>query len=140
MGRRRTPALVKGPRSRDATARATIRGLLLATACALVLAPATHAYADPSPADVERQLDQAWQQLEPIIEKYNGVTAQLIVDRDKAAALRTQIEPLQQHVDQANAKVGALAAQAYKGTRASALNALLSSGSPGALADKLGLL
>ena len=34
---------------------------------------ATHAYAVPSPEEIEAQIDAQWRVLEPIIEEYNGI-------------------------------------------------------------------
>ena len=84
---------MKCPRSRVGLSRASLRLLVVTVACGLALAPAGHAYAEPSPADIERQLDQAWEKLEPIIEQYNGVRAQLAVDRVKVADLQQRIQP-----------------------------------------------
>ena len=44
---------------------------LVAAAGVVVTAPATAALATPSPSSVEAQIDTQWNQLEPIIEKYN---------------------------------------------------------------------
>jgi cell wall-associated NlpC family hydrolase len=107
------------------------------------LGSATHAHADPAPgsaAAIEAQIDQAWQQLEPLIEQYNGVHSQLGANKAKAAALQKQLQPLQLQVDVTLARVGALAAQAYKGGQVAALNAILLSGSPTTLADQLARL
>src|SRR2546429_7262670 len=75
------------------------------------LVPATHAYATPNPQEVEAQIDQLWAQLEPLIEKYNGVHDQLNQNLAKQAALTKQLEPLQIQVDLAMARAGAISAQ-----------------------------
>jgi cell wall-associated NlpC family hydrolase len=98
------------------------------------------AYAEPSPADFERQIDQAWNALEPLVEQYNQVHSQLLANQAKAAALQQQLQPLQQQVDMAMAKVSGIAVGLYKGGRVSAFNALLSAGSPTVLADRVSLL
>src|SRR5262249_37075140 len=104
------------------------------------LLPATSAHAEPSLADVERQLDEAWVKLEPVIEQYNELHSQLVANQKKAAALAEALRPLQLRVDMAMQRVGSIAAQQYKFGRASGLNALLTTGSPQTFADQLVLL
>ena len=67
---------------------ARVSGLLAVLALALIVVPATAASADPSTDDIERQLDEAWNTLEPVIEQYNGVHAQLQANQTKAAELQ----------------------------------------------------
>lgn len=111
------------------------------TALAIGLAPATHAHAAPSPEEIERQIQAQWELLEPIIEQYNGLQADLKANRAKAEALRKQLEPLQLQVDLAMGKVQRIAVQTYKGGRLSTINALLSGDGPTVnLADQLGRL
>jgi peptidoglycan DL-endopeptidase CwlO len=102
--------------------------------------PANAEPATPSVSAIEAQIDQAWQQLEPLIEQYNRVHTQLLANQAKAAALQKQLQPLQLQVDVALARIGVLAAHAYKGGQAAAFNALLMSGSPTSLADQLSRL
>jgi cell wall-associated NlpC family hydrolase len=106
----------------------------------MVLAGSTAAHAGPSISDMEKQLDAAWNNLEPVIERHNAVRADLAVKKKQAAALQQKIQPLQLQVDLAMSRVGELAAQSYKGGNASAINALLSAGSPTEFADRLSLL
>jgi cell wall-associated NlpC family hydrolase len=54
--------------------------------------------------------------------------------------LRKQLEPLQLAVDVTMSRVNTIAVQAYKGGKMAALNAMLSTGSPGVLANQLGRL
>jgi cell wall-associated NlpC family hydrolase len=110
------------------------------TAIVVAVGTATHAYADPDPAEIERQIDAQWQQLEPVIEEYNGVNAELKGNRAKAEELQKQLQPLQLAVDVAMVRVNSIAVHAYKAGRMAALNAILGSGSPNGLADQLGRL
>lgn len=103
----------------------------------VALAPAMHAHADPSPAQIEAQIDQLWNQVEPTIEAHNAIKAQLAVNKAKVAQLTEQIHPLQLQVDAAMSKVNQIAVEYYMGAPASALNALLTSGSPTTLADQI---
>jgi cell wall-associated NlpC family hydrolase len=130
-------AINRWPRCRD---RARISGLLAVLASALIVVPATAASADPSPADIERQLDEAWNTLEPIIEQYNGVHAQLQSNQTRAAELQKQLDPLQAQVNAGMDQVGEIAAAAYKTGVVSIAGALLSSGSPTTMADQMSVL
>jgi cell wall-associated NlpC family hydrolase len=113
---------------------AALAGLLVA------VAGTTHAYADPSKAELEAQIDAAWNKLEPVIEQYNKVHAELVENQQKAAALAAQIAPLQKQIDDAQSKVAALGIRNYKEGRAGSLNALLSLNSHRALPDQLSQL
>lgn len=114
---------------------------ILASAAA-VLVSCGPAFADPapSPADLEAQIEQQWNTLEPTIEQYNAVHGQLTANKAKADALQAQLQPLQLQVDIAMSNISDIAASVYKGGRSSTVNAMLSSGSPTALADQLTLL
>lgn len=105
-----------------------------------VVAPTTTARADPSCTDINKQLDQIWETLEPAIENYNGIHEQYQSNLAKQKTLSTQLNPLQLQVDLAMSRVGAIALQLYKGGNASAFNAIMTSGSPAQLTDQLATL
>ncbi|MFC8620199.1 NlpC/P60 family protein [Micromonospora purpureochromogenes] len=112
----------------------------LAGAAVVLTGAATAAHADPSVAEIERQIDQDWNKLEPIIEQHNATRQDLAAKRRQADALAKRIEPLQLQVDLAMNQVTGLAAEAYKGENVSAVNALLGSSSPADLVDQLEML
>jgi cell wall-associated NlpC family hydrolase len=125
-------------RSARARLRLLLVSLLAASLSTLVaVGPATNAYAAPSCNQVTAQLDSMWNQLEPLIEQYNGVHEQLRRNRAKQAKLSRQIQPLQLQVDVAMTKVSSISEFLYKSGPASMLNAVLTSGSPTTLADQL---
>lgn len=107
---------------------------------ALALGVTGQAHADPSPAEIEAQIDTAWNQLEPTIEQHNAIKTELNANKARADQLATQIGPLQVKVDAALGRVSSLSVQYYKGGPASTLNALLKTGSPTTFADQLSLL
>jgi peptidoglycan DL-endopeptidase CwlO len=111
-----------------------------AAALLVVLAPATHAYADPTPAELENQINDKWSQLEPTIEQYNTVHSQLLDNKSKSDKLQGQLQPLQLQVDLALSKVSDIAVGVYKGGPASTLNALLTTSNPTTLTEQLTLL
>jgi cell wall-associated NlpC family hydrolase len=101
---------------------------------------AAAAPAPASPGDIEAQIDQTWNKLEPLLEQWNGVHDKLVANQAKVAQLQNQIKPLKLQVDLAQARVGALSARYYEYGPGSKLNALLLSGSPVTLVDQLNIL
>lgn len=108
--------------------------VLLASFAAVIVGvlPATHAYAAPAPnvQQIEAQIDALWNQLEPLVEQYNGVHYQLQQNLAKQAAITKQLAPLQMQVDLSMTRVGAISASLYESGPGSHLAALLSAGSP----------
>jgi cell wall-associated NlpC family hydrolase len=103
-----------------------------------MLAQPAHAQADP--AEIEAQIDEAWLELEPIIEEHNAVRSELKDKQEAADELAGKIEPLELRVDVARAEVAGLAVYSFKGGNMSALRALLTTGSPLTLAQQLSVL
>jgi cell wall-associated NlpC family hydrolase len=103
----------------------------------LALTMAAHAHAEPTPGDLEKQIDAVWNTLEPVIEEHNKVQADLAANKAKVAALTEQIRPLQEQIDTARSKVAALTVHEYKSGRTSTLNVLLRSGSSDGFSDRL---
>lgn len=130
-------------RSRPSRARRYLRGAasgLLAGLALMIVAP-TAAHADPSVAELERQIDAAWNKLEPIIEQHNATKTQLTTKKKSITKLTKQIQPLELQVNLAMGRVGDYAAEMYKGGGTnSALNALLADGNPGELPEQLAML
>jgi peptidoglycan DL-endopeptidase CwlO len=89
--------------------------LLFCSAIAIGLfLPATAANADPTPEQLEQQIDQAHDALEHVVEDYNRITEELAATQATAAALEQKIKELQGKYDSAQVDVGKLAATAYK--------------------------
>lgn len=129
-----------GPRLKHANPRILTTTLGVLAAFAVMLISSATARAAPSVSELEKQIDIAWNKLEPIIEQHNATRTQLDQTKAKVAALTKQIHPLQLQVDLQMAKVGDMAAHVYKGSQASALNALLSADSLETLTQQLELL
>lgn len=98
------------------------------------------ALADPTPEEIEAQIDEAWRELAPVIEEHNATRMKLQEKEAEADALADEIAPLELKVDMAMAEVSDIAVQAFKGGNASAFNALLASGSPHTLTEQLTVL
>ncbi len=126
---------------RGTAAASSLRGLLvLVTAAVAGLVAPVAAHADPSVAEVERQIDKAWEKLEPVIEQYNKIHSQLTANQRKSAETTKRLRPLQAQVDQAMSRVGAIAGRRYMMGRTSGLESLLATGSPQTFADRLAVL
>jgi peptidoglycan DL-endopeptidase CwlO len=109
-------------------------------ALVLVMMPGAVAHAEPTVAEIEAQIAQKWAESEPLIEQYNSVHQQYEQNLARQAELQAAIDPLRIQVELAQVRVGAIAAQAYRGSDASVLTALLTDGTPQALADRLAFL
>jgi len=119
-----------------------LRILLASTVASLMMLvmPGTQAHADPTVAEIEAQIGKIWGEAEPLIEEYNGIHEKYKKTQAQQAELAKKIEPLQRQVELGQARVGVIAAQVYKGGTANAFNAIVTSGSPAALAQQLQFL
>ncbi|MDQ0367827.1 C40 family peptidase [Catenuloplanes indicus] len=121
------------------------RSVLVGAMCALTTAlvvtlGGTAAHAEPSVTEVEKQIDEAWTQLEPTVEKHNSTRQELQKKKKQAEVLGAKIKPLQAEVDQVMNRVGVIAAEEYKTGPASTLGSILVTGSPTTLTNQLELL
>ncbi len=121
-------------------ARPRARRFLCGAAVLAVLAGGVPAAANPTPGQVESQINDAWNRLEPVVEQYDRIHAQLVANQARVATLQRQILPLQMQVDLAMARVGAMSSRAYETGPGSRLLALLNSGSAETVADQLSTL
>ncbi|MFF3869469.1 NlpC/P60 family protein [Micromonospora sp. NPDC001898] len=128
--------------ARPGGARRFVRRLLTLVAAVAVGAGTltAPAYAEPSVDEIEAQIDKKWEQLEPTIEQYNKVRAQLKLNKQKSAELQKKIEPLALETELAMNRVGDLAARYYISGPSQDLGALLVSTKPGTLAEQLTML
>ncbi|MFG1880950.1 C40 family peptidase [Micromonospora sp. NPDC049102] len=101
---------------------------------------AVPAQAEPTVDEIEAQIDKKWEQLEPTIEQYNKVRAQLKVNKSKSAALQKKIEPLALQSELALNRVGDLASRYYMSGPSQEIGALLVSAKPDTLTEQLTLL
>jgi cell wall-associated NlpC family hydrolase len=100
--------------------------------------------ADPAraqdPADIEAEIDDAWDKLRPVIEEHNATRIELKKKRKAADALEEKIKPLEEELAAAREEVAGVAVQSFKSGNMSAINALLTTGSPLTFADQLSAL
>lgn len=122
----------------EAPRAAILRGLVIVIAAAgLILTGPIAADATPSPSSIEKQIDTQWNQLEPVIEQYNHVHSQLEKNRAQQKSLEAKLTPLQLQVSLAMSQVQGLAVDAYMQGAPDAFNAMIMSGSPTGLTEKL---
>ncbi|WP_371687330.1 NlpC/P60 family protein [Micromonospora sp. KC723] len=127
------------PPARRAGLRRAVRRLITVVAAVVVgagmlVAPA---HAAPSPEEIEAAIDKQWEQLEPTIEQYNKVRAQLKQDRKKAEELQKKIEPLALQTELALNRVGDMASRYYMTGPSQEIGALLVSAKPDTLTEQL---
>ncbi|WP_446217661.1 NlpC/P60 family protein [Micromonospora sp. IBHARD004] len=130
------------PPVRPVGARRVVHRLLtlvaaVAVGAGLVAAPA---HAAPSVDEIEAQIDKQWEQLEPTIEGYNKIRAQLKVNKKKSADLQKKMAPLELESALAMNRVGDLASRYYMRGPSQEVGALLVDAKPGTLAEQLTIL
>jgi cell wall-associated NlpC family hydrolase len=114
---------------------------MIAAASALAIAMlGAPAHADPSAQDLDNQINAKSLQFNKVVEQYDQNQTALGKTKTQVAALQKQMQPMQSQVDAAQGQVNSIAQMSYRGDRASALNAVLTSGSPGAMLDSLSML
>ncbi|WP_412541867.1 NlpC/P60 family protein [Longispora sp. K20-0274] len=116
---------------------------VLAIGCVIAVAAtlgASPAQAEPTPQELNAQIDKASEELEKVIESYNKVNEQLKATRAAVDKLNIQLKPAQDKVDAARGRIGQVAAAAYKGQSVSSMSALLSSQNPTSLMEQLTVL
>ncbi|WP_433530783.1 NlpC/P60 family protein [Micromonospora sp. CA-263727] len=133
---------VPGRVSRPGGLRRAVRGLVVLVAAAAVGAGllAAPAYAAPSVDEIEAQIDKQWRQLEPTIEQYNKVRAQLRVNRQKSASLEKKIQPLALETELAMNRVADMASRYYITGPSQDLGAVLLNAKPDTLGEQMAFL
>ncbi|MEU7571751.1 MULTISPECIES: NlpC/P60 family protein [unclassified Micromonospora] len=130
------------PPGRSAGVHRVVRRLLTLVAAVAVGAGmlAAPAHAAPSVDEIDAQIDKQWEQLEPTIEQYNKVSAQLKADQKKSVELKKKMVPLELASTLAMNKVGDIASRYYMRGPSQEMGALLVSTKPGTLAEQLVML
>jgi peptidoglycan DL-endopeptidase CwlO len=111
-------------RSRTSRVPALVTALLVALGS--VLFTGAPAQADTQ-AQIIAKIDRQWSQLEPVIEDYNRLNAQLIAKRKQVDKLRKQIQPMELSVQTALGQVGVLSKNLYEQGPNRTMSALLES-------------
>jgi peptidoglycan DL-endopeptidase CwlO len=114
-----------------------LRPALIGAAILAVLAPATAAHADPTPAQIESEIRTESAHLEEIVEQYNLVTEQLAASQAASAQLAVQIQPLAAQVNESQRLITELAVRAYQGGALAEFGAVLASGDPSSVIERM---
>jgi cell wall-associated NlpC family hydrolase len=93
-------------------------------------------YANPAPADLDREVALAWQHLEVVIEQYDATGENLHATQAQLEVLNQQIPPLAARVDELRGTVSQIATGLYQ-TGAGSYAALLAAGSSTTLLNQL---
>ncbi|WP_431977134.1 NlpC/P60 family protein [Micromonospora haikouensis] len=120
--------------------RNSLRALVTAGLVATLIAPASVARAEPTPAELTRRIEKSSTELERVVESYNKLNEDIKANKATAAKLAARIGPLEEQTAQSRADVGTIAVTAYKSGRLDTANALLSPGGPSTLLDRLDTL
>lgn len=120
--------------------RNSLRALAAAGLAAVLIAPASVARAEPTPAELTRRIEKSSTELERVVESYNKLNEDIKANKADAAKLAARIGPLEAQAAQSRQDVGRIAATAYKSGRLETANALLSPGGPSTLLDRLDTL
>jgi cell wall-associated NlpC family hydrolase len=120
--------------------RILLRMLAVAGLSAALIAPASVARAQPTPAELTKQIEKSSTELERIVESYNKLNEEIKTNRATAATLQARIGPLQAQTEQSRAEVGLLAVTAYKTGGMRTARALLEPGASTSLPERLGAL
>ena len=118
-----------------------IRYVALAAVAALsaMLFTAPAAHADPSLAEVKEQVEKKGEELEKIIEEYNGAKEKLSDAEDRQKEIEETLGPLSEAAAAAQLEVDNIVMSTYTGGNLSQLNIMLS-GSPDETIDRMSLI
>jgi cell wall-associated NlpC family hydrolase len=121
--------------------RALLRSVLIGAAVAALMAPACAAHADPTPTEIQAQIDKGNNDVELIVEQYDKVNGDLTATQAALAAIEAKIQPLQASMDAAHSNVDQIAVTAYEtGSDLEAVSVMLSAGSSDNIVDQLSTL
>lgn len=121
--------------------RTTLRTAVLALALAAMIAPACAAHADPTPEQIQAQIDKGNDEVELVVEQYNKVNGDLEATQAAIAKLQTDLAPLQATMDAAQDNATTLAVNAYKsGGNLGTWSLMLGARSSDAFTDRVGTL
>ncbi len=115
-----------------------LRALVLGAITIAVVAPSTAASAaKPSAASLEKQINQANNELEGIVEKYNGLNDKLKGNKTAEAALQKQMAPSLKAAQQAETGLSQIADLLYMAGPTDALSTIVSSSDTTQLLDQM---
>ncbi|WP_327003692.1 NlpC/P60 family protein [Dactylosporangium sp. NBC_01737] len=121
--------------------RTTLRAAVVALAVSALIAPACAAHADPTPEELQAQIDKGNNEVEHIVEQYNKVNGDLEATQAAITKLQADLAPLQATMEAAQVTADTLAVNAYKtGGHLGTWSLMLGASSSGAFTDRVGTL
>lgn len=120
--------------------RILLRSLAVAGLSAALLAPASVARAEPTPAELTKQIEKSSTELERIVESYNKLNEEIKANKATAATLQAKIGPMQAQTEKSRADVGQIAVTAYKTGGLRSAEAMLEQGGSNSVTDRLSTL
>jgi cell wall-associated NlpC family hydrolase len=122
--------------------RTTLRSVVVCVAAAALIAPACAAHADPSPEEIQAQIDKGNREVEQIVEQYNKVDGDLAATQASLTSLEADLAPLQSRMDAAQVDASTVAVNAYKtgGGNLRTMSLVLGASSTDAFFDRVGTL
>ena len=107
-------------------------------ALALTGTAATAAHAEPSKTEINKKIQKASDDLEDVVESFNGMKIDLKKTKDDQVALTKSLGPAKEQLKVATAQMGDLAATAYKQGDVGTMNVVLEG--PSNLLDRMTVL
>lgn len=98
------------------------------------------AHAEPSSAELDRQIRAKSDQLEVVVEKYHELREDLKTTAAQTGVLQRQIDPLKEQITHRRGAVGRLASAGYRSSRSMSLSLLLDAGTTRDIVDRLLLM
>jgi cell wall-associated NlpC family hydrolase len=121
--------------------RTTLRTAVVALAVAAMIAPACAAHADPTPEELQAQIDKGNDEVEHIVEQYNKINGDLEATQAAIAKLQAGMVPLQATMQAAQDSATSVAVNAYKtGGNLGTWSLMLGARSSDAFTDRVGTL
>jgi cell wall-associated NlpC family hydrolase len=121
--------------------RSSLRIAVVALAAAAMIAPACAAHADPTPEELQVQIDKGNDEVEHVVELYNKVNGELEATQAAIAKVQAELVPLQATLDAAQDGATALAVNAYKtGGNLGTVSLMLGASSSDAFPARVGTL
>ena len=111
--------------------------MLLSFVTLAVVLPATAASARPTVDQLNRRIKAESARLERVVEQYNKTTEELKANQAAERRITAEIKPLATELERERARLGEIAALAYKGGAFAELDAILGSNSPAIVVDRL---
>jgi cell wall-associated NlpC family hydrolase len=118
--------------------RTLLRTLIVGAGAVAILVPACAANADPSAGQVAAQIEQASNELEDVVEAYNGLNENLKAIQASVTDVAARVKTNQDQLNTMYGDVQLLAAASYRGHGGlGTLTAMLASGSSNGLLDQV---